>query len=156
MMNIQTRHDVTPQLTPINSILYQTDTDTVYGNVGIGDIVRIKDAGKTYDTYMGAFNHFSIFDGNTPNYKPNPFDGQYRQLRLPIAKKNYPRCIPRIFKVIGLAIHECGDCVVIACIEDHKKQKLVIGVDGLDVLSQNPKNIDKPIRVRRIKRTYNT
>ena len=111
----------------------------------LNDIVEVKDYGGVYANYSNAmmqmwgkpndgFNDNYFFYGNYHcdyNQKKNTFygglhDGHDHR--------------PKIWRIVGIAIHEGPGCEILCAIQDRMGRKLLIGYPYLKLKRHNPKN----------------
>lgn len=106
----------------------------------LNDIVEVKDYGGVYSTYSNAmmqmwgkpnngFHNMYFFYGNYHcdySKKSGLYDGHGH--------------MPKIWRVVGIAIHEGPGREIICAIQDRIGRKLLMGYDYLKLKRHNPKN----------------
>jgi len=97
----------------------------------VGDIVKVKDWGKSYSSYKGAFKYFT---GSTnPPYYSSSF--------LNWDKEKEERENAGEFKIIGVAEHSMNCRETVSYIRDRIGRGQVIGLEGLELVKQLPLRI---------------
>lgn len=108
----------------------------------VGDIVKVKNWGNSYDSYKEAFLHFT-----------SKFEPPYYSSFLHREDELYARKKASNFKIIGVAEHGCFNRNIIAYIRDRTGRGQVIGLEGLKLVKQMPLRIGEKtvIKLEKIK-----
>lgn len=100
----------------------------------VGDIVKVKNWGSSYNSYKDAFLHF------TSKLKPPYYSKLENELD---ARENANE-----FKIIGVAEHGYFDREIIAYIQDRMYRDQVIGLEGLKLVKQLPLRIGETTTIK--------
>ena len=113
----------------------------------LDDIVEVKSYGGVYSTYSNAMMQMwgepnDGFHNNCDYNKKNTlygglYDGHGHR--------------PKIWRIVGIAIHEATGCEILCAIQDRMGRKLLIGYPYLKLKKHNPKN-NKHLDVYQIKK----
>ena len=79
-------------------------------DIDVGDVVFVKNYGKSYTSYQKAMDFFNIPRKKLYNFWGNPYE--------------------RSWLVMDIAIHACGD-VVLLCLKNSNMEFLIINVEGV-------------------------
>ena len=102
----------------------------------LNDIVEVKDYGGVYANYSNAMMqmwgepndgfHNDFLYGKKNTFYGGLYDGKGHR--------------PKIWRIVGIAIHEGNRCEILCALQDRMGRKLLMGYDYLKLKRHNPKN----------------